>query len=66
MGKSNRYWMRGSLSAVSLAAAFEIFTAAPALAQSATGPITQRANLLGDIGGLRTLPGPWAKVGTAC
>src|SRR5271165_3205443 len=57
MGKSNRDWMRGSLSAISLAAVLGILGAAPALAQSETGNIWQRSNLLGDMGGLRTVLG---------
>jgi porin len=43
MGKSNRFWMRGSLSAASL-----LMLAAPAFAQDAN------TGLLGDMGGLRT------------
>ncbi len=57
MGKSNRDWMRGSLSAISLAAVLGILGAAPALAQSETGNIWQRSNLLGDMGGLRAVLG---------
>jgi porin len=43
MGKSNRFWMRGCLSAVSL-----LMLAGPAFAQDAN------TGLLGDMGGLRT------------
>ena len=50
MGKSNRYWMRGSLSAISLAA-FGMLGAAPAMAQTAN------TGLLGTMGGLRTVLG---------
>jgi porin len=59
MGKSNRDWMRGSLSTISLAAIFGVLGAAPATAQSETGPILQRSNLLGNIGGLRTALGDY-------
>ncbi|HYP64689.1 MAG TPA: carbohydrate porin [Acidocella sp.] len=56
MGKSNKVWMRGRLSALSLAAALG---ATPAFAQSDNnnGSIWQRSQLLGDIGGLRTALG---------
>jgi porin len=56
MGKS-KSWMCGRLSALALAAGLGIIAAAPAAAQSVSGPITQRANLLGTIGGLRTALG---------
>jgi porin len=48
--KSNQFWIRGSLSAISLAA-FGICGTAPALAQTAN------TGLLGDMGGLRTALG---------
>lgn len=57
MGKSNRYWMQRSLSAISLAAAFGIFGAAPVMAQSDSGNIWTRSALLGEMGGLRTVLG---------
>jgi porin len=59
MGKSNQFWMRGRLSAISLAAGLGIWGAAPALAQTAATPapdagnIFQRSELLGTMGGLR-------------
>lgn len=57
MGKSNRFWMRGRLSAISLAAA-GVFGVAPAFAQStASNNFWQRDELLGDMGGLRTVLG---------
>ena len=57
MGKSNSTWMRGRLSAMALAAGLGLLAAAPAEAQSMSGDIYQRANLLGTIGGLRTALG---------
>ncbi len=66
MGKSNQFWMRGRLSAISLAAGLGVLAAAPAFAQSTapgpapaanSGSIWQRSQLLGDMGGLRTALG---------
>jgi porin len=54
MGKSNGFWMRGRLSAVSLATAL----GAPVFAQTAPAPyagdIFTRSELLGDPGGVRS------------
>jgi porin len=59
MGKSNKFWMNGRLSAISLTAAFSVLGLAPAMAQSDSGSIWQRSNLLGTIGGLRTVLGDY-------
>ena len=57
MGKSNVVWIRGRLSVLALAAGLGLLAPAPASAQSMSGSIFQRANLLGTIGGLRTALG---------
>jgi len=63
MGKSNQFWMRGRLSAISLAAGLGsagmgVLGAAPALAQTTPAPyagdIWTRSELLGDPAGVRS------------
>ncbi len=53
MRKPNRFWMRRNLSAVSLASAFGMLAAAPAVAQDAD------TGLLGNMAGLRTVLGDY-------
>lgn len=63
MAKSNQVWMRGRLSAISLAAGLGVFGVAPAFAQSNapgdSGSIWQRDEMLGTMGGLRTSLGDY-------
>jgi porin len=59
MGKSNKFWMSGRVPAISLTAAFTVLGLAPAMAQGDSGGIWQRSNLLGTIGGLRTVLGDY-------
>jgi porin len=53
MGKSNRFWRRSNLSAISLASIVGVLVAAPVMAQDAN------TGLLGNIGGLRTVLGDY-------
>jgi porin len=53
MGKSNWFWIRQNLSAISVASVFAVLAAAPAMAQDFN------TGLLGNIGGLRTALGDY-------